>query len=795
MKQNETTSCVKLTLQKPAAGPSSTITALLSELLLCLSLCAGSWFSLLSMIDIPYIGGILFPLILLSPAFLYLLFKKINVHLVFIYLLLPIAALYVLKLDAVWEGYLLIANGIIDRMSQLGFSVIPFETSGMDAAVHVTMAITPAFILSAAFIVFGVVKRLAVVTAVFAALMPLLGVAFRIEPEPLPFIFLILGCVSLFVFCVAGAENISSAYRQFRRIPGVPAIVLSAAVALLCFFVLILLFPAHRYVPSPKTEQLKEEIISSADDLRYKNSMGSTIHALPFGNLKHAGTVMYTENTVMRVTMEKPRPVYLRSFTGSTYDDGKWRGLPPDAYSGDYTGIFLWLHHNRFYPQLQLGTYLALLEQAQTGRVTIENIALSSKYIFTPYESLPGLSLNSERVSFQKDDAILSRGLLGARQYSFDICLPPVEDYGGADRSALLADRITDTPEYAKYVQFERVYRSFVYNRYLQIPPNADKLLRDYFLGDALETMKISNRRQVVNMLRKYFSESFSYSLDVPASAEDDFIAGFLRDKEGYEIHFATLATLLLREAGIPARYVEGYYLSAQDTLIYTEMESIAFDVPDSSAHAWVEIYEDGIGWIPIEVTPGFYTLTKNEENTGGKQDILLENPKYLFLKDTEAVKDEVVTQPQDHSNGVNYLLLLIPLALLVLVAALLLWRVWYKKKIHRALTQRDSRKAALYMYFCLTRLLRFDGVKIDALAPHEVLEQANKKYSNPPGIPASSVLGYIYRARYAAAGHDIEKDELSLIMGYLRFLAEEVYKEQKPFKKALMIFLCLRYS
>jgi len=796
MKKKDNTSKVTIIKQKPDANNMGTKMVLLCEFFLCLALSAGSWFSLLSMVDIVFTRWILFPVIVLSPAILYLLFKKMSAYVVFIYLLLPAAAFYVLKLNAVWDGYLLIANGIIERLNQLGISVIPFATSGVDAAVHVTMALTPVCILSAAVIVFGVVKRQVLLTEVFAALLPLLGVAFHIEPEPLPLLLLVLGCVCFFAFCVAGPEIRSPEPRQAWRIPGLTAIVLSAAVVVLCFLALAWLFPANHYVPSLKTEQLKEDITATADALRYTNTNSDTIYPLPFGNLKNAGSAMYTENTALRVTMEKPRPLYLRSFTGNNYTDGKWGALSPDAYSGDYTGIFLWLQYNHFYPQLQLGSYLSLLEEAQTGKVTVDNLALSSKSIFAPYEALPGLALGSDSARFEKDDAILSQGLRGTRQYSFDTCLPPVEDYAGADPAALQLDSVKGTPAYKKFAASEKVYRNFVYNRYLQVSQEEDKLLRDYFSGAALDTMKDSDRRAVINMIRKYFSESFSYSLEIsPLTAGDNFLESFLRDKEGYEIHFATLATMLLREAGIPARYVEGYYLSAKDTGIYTKMESVTFDLPDSSAHAWVEVYEDGVGWLPVEVTPGFYTLTKNQQDNSGKKDILTDNPKYLFLKDKKAVKDDVVTPPKDESNGFDRQLLLIPLALFILLAATLLWRRWYKKKIHRALTQQDSRKATLYMYYCLIRLLRFDGVKTDALAADDVLQLANEKYPHPPGIAIESILGYIYRARYAAEGCVIEKDELASISGYLHFLAEEIYQGKKLHHKALMIFLCLRYA
>ena len=81
------------------------------------------------------------------------------------------------------------------------------------------------------------------------------------------------------------------------------------------------------------------------------------------------------------------------------------------------------------------------------------------------------------------------------------------------------------------------------------------------------------------------------YKRQEKPGAGKEFLSDFLRKKEGYQIHFATLAALLFREAGIPARYAEGFYITPGDVSIYTEMESIVFPLTDDSAHAWTEVY------------------------------------------------------------------------------------------------------------------------------------------------------------------------------------------------------------
>ena len=66
-------------------------------------------------------------------------------------------------------------------------------------------------------------------------------------------------------------------------------------------------------------------------------------------------------------------------------------------------------------------------------------------------------------------------------------------------------------------------------------------------------------------------------------------------------MHFASAGVLLLRAAGVPARYVEGYVVSEGDITPETWLA-----VPDSQAHAWAEVYVPGMGFLPVEMTPGY---------------------------------------------------------------------------------------------------------------------------------------------------------------------------------------------
>lgn len=99
-----------------------------------------------------------------------------------------------------------------------------------------------------------------------------------------------------------------------------------------------------------------------------------------------------------------------------------------------------------------------------------------------------------------------------------------------------------------------------------------------------------------------YLQRGYTYTLDTRIPPDGaDFADDFLFvTKQGYCVHFATAMTVLLRAGGIPARYVQGY---APGTPVPDSMpQRVA--VTEGDAHAWVEVYFPGAGWVPFDPTP-----------------------------------------------------------------------------------------------------------------------------------------------------------------------------------------------
>lgn len=90
------------------------------------------------------------------------------------------------------------------------------------------------------------------------------------------------------------------------------------------------------------------------------------------------------------------------------------------------------------------------------------------------------------------------------------------------------------------------------------------------------------------------------YSLEVgPPPPDRDIVDYFLFDMEaGYCDYFATAMTVLSRAVGVPARIAIGYAMGTYDEALG------AYVVTRLDAHAWVEVYFPGIGWVPFEPTP-----------------------------------------------------------------------------------------------------------------------------------------------------------------------------------------------
>ncbi len=103
---------------------------------------------------------------------------------------------------------------------------------------------------------------------------------------------------------------------------------------------------------------------------------------------------------------------------------------------------------------------------------------------------------------------------------------------------------------------------------------------------------------EVVNRALQFFNTQYTYTLEPPILASDDPYDEFLFEtKRGFCEHYAGSFALLMRAAGIPARIVTGYQGGEVNPL---NRELL---VRQADAHAWVEVWLEGRGWVRLDPT------------------------------------------------------------------------------------------------------------------------------------------------------------------------------------------------
>lgn len=139
-------------------------------------------------------------------------------------------------------------------------------------------------------------------------------------------------------------------------------------------------------------------------------------------------------------------------------------------------------------------------------------------------------------------------------------------------------------------------------------PPTA--LKREFTeLPDSLPSVVARTAREVTEgaashyeqavKLQEYFAITggFQYDTNVRVGSGREAIARFLKDKQGFCVHFSFAMAAMARSLGIPARVAVGFAPG-------TPQSASSVSVGLRDAHAWPELYFEGVGWTRFEPTP-----------------------------------------------------------------------------------------------------------------------------------------------------------------------------------------------
>ena len=206
---------------------------------------------------------------------------------------------------------------------------------------------------------------------------------------------------------------------------------------------------------------------------------------------------------------------------------------------------------------------------------------------------------------------------------------------------------------------------------YLRLPAG-DTELETQLRGSAREVFgDAATFEEKTTAVAMYFHNNYTYELGEVRRTEHDFMVEFLRNAQsGHCELFATATVLLLRQAGIPARYVTG--------VVAREWNDVGnyWVARDRDAHAWAEAWDDAAGrWVIVESTPA--SGVPQEEAADGLQEFFDAARLKVWTWQREWSQRDVV---DNMFVGLNFLARRTTLFVIAIAAGLLAVVLWLRQ-------------------------------------------------------------------------------------------------------------------
>lgn len=385
---------------------------------------------------------------------------------------------------------------------------------------------------------------------------------------------------------------------------------------------------------------------------------------MPEGDLTAAGAAA-SNQPALEVRMAHWTPLYLRGYVAGEYTGTSWE-RPAAAELAENAEALYTLQTNYFTPAAQLAAAWASQDTEAENHVTIAPLGACREHLYLPYGAASALPDAAD---------LTGEGSRTALPQSYDAPLYPVEE------SYLLQKTLSEQSGDDAYRQGEAAYRRWVYATYLTVPQRTYEVLTQAFTPAQSWTTTEAKAAIV-----QFLSENLTYRESAVVSGTDIAAAVLTGSRQGGSVHYATLAALLLRCCGIPARYVEGYVVTDQQAQVLAD--GAALTLTERNAHAWAEYYLDGIGWLPFDAAPGYtdliaYLLPDDGSETEEGNTQSPQTPEQPEQNPEPNVSEE----PQEAGNQLHWVrnALLGALALLLLaVFALVLRTLLLRRRLRR---------------------------------------------------------------------------------------------------------------
>lgn len=566
------------------------------------------------------------------------------------------------------------------------------------------------------------------------------------------------------------------------------------------------------YSRSEKINQIRSDMKTAASEFSF-DDFGESLErfsaSLGIGNLRMhhrklgvLNSVQFKGTTDLTIETDKAmlENVYLKGFTGTEYSDNTWSVFSDSLYK-KYDTMFSEFYKSKTFPQDMLTNYIISKYNTDFTNLKIKTKYRNEKYNYTPYISVP-----SGEITYINDT---TTQLENFREYSFKVSTDQITESN-------LYDILANGIDYNVNSSFQE-YNDFVYDNYCNVPDNAEmQQIYDIFIAGT--DILYQDTYQKLESIQKILSENAEYDLHSGKTPDGkDFVNYFLTENhKGYCVHFATSGVILARMAGIPARYAEGYVLLKDDFSEenLTKNDTYKIGIKDNRAHAWAEIYIDGIGWIPYEFTPSSavaFNLNSNSQqsvtatssaNTSVTSSAVSSNTSVSSSELTspavsESLQQTDISSVSQNNSGVAAvngektdptvkIIFIIGISVILLLLFIFIKYLYIKSKRNKLFNQNDKAKAAIYAYNYICDLLLFINIKNDNM---QYLEFAEYAQQNLPWIfTKNEFTDATYTMLKAGLSKEtISKSELDNIISLSINISDMIYKKSNIIKRIYM--------
>lgn len=696
------------------------------------------------------------------------------------------------------QGFLITTNQMMTVYAAHSSYVLPIyqvtAKAGQYSQFVTTFVLYVSFFLCL-FLSWAIVRRQSF-AAVFLTTVPFLaaGLPFYIIPDDRAVLLLFICWTTLLFLRIPSANTpgifkTRGGYRAASPAQAAKAGLQLLPAVLLSLAVILCAFPKQTYQYSPSAQEARSRLTEAMSRLSLMPDGDTLAGNSDRVNLNSTDSIRFTGKTMLQVQATTPHAAYLKGFTGSVFTGKSWERLPDSDYQDVESQL------GNLHVQNMSSKYLSLVQLPEIidfggYGIHVKNVSENKRLIYTPYN----LTTTPEQITgvkFLHDGDIRSNWIFGTSEYTLyansfnegrisstvsgtvSALYQAAVKLDGVDRTKLKEEilpymsnyndanslkppegmRVFYTgvnpigvpesfdPERKSFLTGEHAYRTFLYDKYTQLPENVAKAIKSWMDDQGFFSSlywsqgykKLLNSQYYMNTLdrvvaevKQYLANHYTYTLS-PGKVPDgkDFTQYFLEEnKKGYCVHFATAGVVMLRAAGVPARYAEGYIVTKDD---YRNAADGCANIPDSRAHAWAEVYYPGLGWQPVEMTPGF-RVEDNQAQGASAPGIVSSTPAESKLESSTSSAPESKPESKaprassapsslprsgvsaDPGAAVLPVILTILLLIFVVVCAAVIRRSVARRLRQKRFAYADPNQSALEIYRYLQKLARFHG-------------------------------------------------------------------------------------